>query len=74
MRGSMTSLFELLSPEKQEEYTKIMLKSFEDARKDQEKIIKEANGYRKDEEEEKGYDIANLNPRKNPYIGKLKKG
>lgn len=51
MRGSMTPLFELLSPEKQEEYTKIMLKSFEDARKDQEKIIKEANGYRKDEED-----------------------
>lgn len=26
------------------------------------------------EREEKEYDIANLNPRKNPYIGKLKKG
>ena len=33
------------------------------------KIIDEAF-----EREEKGYDIANLNPRKNPYIGKLKKG
>lgn len=39
MRDSMTPLFDLLSPEKQEESTKIMLKSFEDARKDQERIL-----------------------------------